>query len=393
MFLLLWNYLNGYVIIKVKGFSVERFINMASYRGIYIWDMNTYEGFVYLKVSLKGLNLLKECAIKTGCCFEIIEKKGFPFLWIKYKNRKILIFGILIFIIFIYILSSFVWEINIYGNERVAEQQILDIIKNRGVTPGKLKFGIDTEQLSRDIIENIRDISWTSISIKGTDLIINIAETIEKPDTRSDTYCDIISEKDGIVLSVIVSSGIPVVKANDVVHKGDLLVSGEILLKDDGYEFGREYISSEAQVLAKIWYEFYNEVPFNYKEKVYTGEFKKDTYLKFNDVILNIITPAINYEEYDIKTNIVKNFSFGDFVLPISFQQDIYKEYDFVEKKLTIDEAKNIMNYKIEEDIIETIEDGDVIECDIEYIEKDNILYSKATLSVIERIDVKYNYN
>lgn len=29
MFLALWNYIRGYVIIYVTGFSVERFINMA----------------------------------------------------------------------------------------------------------------------------------------------------------------------------------------------------------------------------------------------------------------------------------------------------------------------------------------------------------------------------
>ena len=79
MFLALWNYLKGYVIIKVSGFSTERFINMASYRGIYIWDMKTYDGYIYIKVSLSGFKLLKECARKTGCKFEIVNRCGLPF--------------------------------------------------------------------------------------------------------------------------------------------------------------------------------------------------------------------------------------------------------------------------------------------------------------------------
>ena len=49
MFLALWNYLRGYVIIYVTGFSVERFINLAVNRGIFIWDIipernRDYEG-------------------------------------------------------------------------------------------------------------------------------------------------------------------------------------------------------------------------------------------------------------------------------------------------------------------------------------------------------------
>ena len=39
MFLALWYYLHGYVMITVSGFSVERFVNMATFRGIYLWNI------------------------------------------------------------------------------------------------------------------------------------------------------------------------------------------------------------------------------------------------------------------------------------------------------------------------------------------------------------------
>ena len=39
MFWWLWNYLRGYVIIKVTGFSAERFINLAVLKGLRIWDI------------------------------------------------------------------------------------------------------------------------------------------------------------------------------------------------------------------------------------------------------------------------------------------------------------------------------------------------------------------
>ena len=39
MFLSVWNYLRGYVTIELSGFSVERFMNLASHKGIYLWDI------------------------------------------------------------------------------------------------------------------------------------------------------------------------------------------------------------------------------------------------------------------------------------------------------------------------------------------------------------------
>ena len=69
MFLVLWNYIRGYVIIYVTGFSVERFINLAANRGIFIWDVVPERNRVIMKASLKNIEKLKECGIKTGCRF------------------------------------------------------------------------------------------------------------------------------------------------------------------------------------------------------------------------------------------------------------------------------------------------------------------------------------
>ena len=49
MFLALWNYIRGYVIIYVTGFSVERFINMAVNKGIFIWDVIQEKNMVIMK--------------------------------------------------------------------------------------------------------------------------------------------------------------------------------------------------------------------------------------------------------------------------------------------------------------------------------------------------------
>ena len=100
MFLALWYYLHGYVMITVSGFSVERFVNMATFRGIYLWNIQPKGSSIQMNVSSKGYSLLKECAEKTGCQYHIVRRCGLPALIRKYKKRKILACSSIIYIIF-----------------------------------------------------------------------------------------------------------------------------------------------------------------------------------------------------------------------------------------------------------------------------------------------------
>ena len=71
LFLALWYYLRGYVMIKVKGFALERFMNMLSYKGVYLWDVNRNGSYIQMKVGRGTLEIVESCSDKTGCILEI----------------------------------------------------------------------------------------------------------------------------------------------------------------------------------------------------------------------------------------------------------------------------------------------------------------------------------
>ena len=94
----IWNYSNGYVIIKIEGLTLERFLNLAATKDIYLWDIKRIDyTLLEMKVSIEGFRELKDIVKKVGCHVEIIEKKGLPFIFYKFKNRKMLGIGILLF--------------------------------------------------------------------------------------------------------------------------------------------------------------------------------------------------------------------------------------------------------------------------------------------------------
>lgn len=389
MFLALWYYFHGYVIISVTGFSVERFVNLAAYKGIYLWDIHPEGTGVTMKVSVDGFRMLKECGRKTGCRFKILERRGFPFTVHHYHKRKILAAGVLFFVAGLYILSSFVWVIKVEGNERISQEQLLQICEEMGLKPGVWKKKVNTKNITEKLIENFEDISWVSVKIQGTNAQINIVETIPKTEIIDrQTPMDIIAAKEGVIVHMAVSAGGPQVKINDVVEKGDLLVSSEVPVKDGEQEIGKEYVHAEAVIKAKLWYDITEEIDLNYTEKQYTGEYKDDTSVIVKDNMVDFIKPNIKYEHYDVEELYEKPFSIGDYKFPVALKKERYKEYQLIEKTRTVEEAKKELNVKIEQQTKKLLKtDSELIDIQTTFIESENKLTAKAIVTMIERID------
>src|SRR5699024_12143802 len=136
----LLNYFKGYVIIKVEGLTLEKFLNLAANSNIYIWDIKRMDyTLLEMKVSIKGFRELKKIANKGACRVYIKEKIGFPFFMNKLKKRKMLGFGFIIFLGLIFFLTSFIWEIEVSGNENTFYENILKLLKNINLKRYKIK--------------------------------------------------------------------------------------------------------------------------------------------------------------------------------------------------------------------------------------------------------------
>lgn len=389
MFLTLWNYLRGYVIIEVSGFSVERFLNLAAHKGIYLWDINRNDKGITVKVSIRGFKLLKPCSKKTRCHIKIATKEGFPFVIHKYRKRKILVLGILFFIGVLYFLSSFIWTIEITGNSRINKEELIEYSILEGLKPGTYKGKLDLRVIEKNFMSKFEDISWISISTKGTKAKIELTEIIEKTQIIDRTKpCDIVATKNGLIVSIAVNAGTPKVKQKDVVEKGDILVSGELIIGEEGAEQKREYVHASAEVKAKLWYEFDLKESINYNEKIYTGQTKKEYSLEILDKKFNMLNTSIPYTSYD-KISDVKQLNFGgDFSLPIALIVDEYSEYILEEKTRSTEEIKNLIQLQLDKIIKEQFDTTvQIIDKSIQYQTQNNEVSAKIIVTTIESID------
>lgn len=79
MLIAVLQYISGYLRIRVEGYSPERFINLCSYHGIYLWNLKPCGHAYEMNISVRGFRELKPVIRKTRTKVVIMERAGFPF--------------------------------------------------------------------------------------------------------------------------------------------------------------------------------------------------------------------------------------------------------------------------------------------------------------------------
>jgi len=388
MLLNLWNYLRGYVIIEVSGFSVERFINLAVHRGIYIWDIQHFNGVIKMKVSIKGYKLLKSCVKKTKCKMKIVEKIGMPFLFFRYRKRKALIGGVAFFIFIVYFLSSFVWLITIEGYDRIKHDELSSFLSENGLRIGSFKHSINAQELERLVIYEFTEISFLNIQMTGTKAIIKLTETIpEKEVIDRTTPNNIIATKDGLIESIYVSAGTPLVQVGDIVSQGDLLVTGELVLRNDETGIITDYVHSIAEVKARLYYTMHFSVPIIYTINQPTGEIKR--HLRFNLMgqVFDFLPFSNNFDYYEKATNMNQLSLSENYPFPIIILTDVYQEFVPITRERSLEEMKQLAENLILQKILQEFDfSTDIIDKTIRYEEIADGLNVEVLITTTENI-------
>ena len=171
-----FRYLQGYLKIRVWGYSPERFMNLCSNRGILLWDITRREADYLMYISLSGFFRLRPVVRKTGTRVAILERCGLPFLLRRMRKRKVFVMGLPACLAFLIIMSRFIWAIDFEGNRAVTDDMLMDFLVENGVEYGTARSGIDIERLEEKLRETFDGITWTSVTIDGTRLIVNVRE-------------------------------------------------------------------------------------------------------------------------------------------------------------------------------------------------------------------------
>ena len=346
-------YILGYVKIEVEGYFIERFMNICISKNILLWNMKRNRStLLNANISIKDFKEIKEIVNKTKCKVKIINKKGLPFLFHKYRKRKILVGLLVAMTMGIVLMSNFIWNIEIKCMEDINTEEIIEILNENGLTIGKKTKSIDTNKIINALRLQKSEIAWVGVDFKGTNVVVEIVKATPKPNIiKEDEFCNIISDKEGVITKINAQNGTAVVVVGDIVKNGTVLVNGWM----EGKYTGIQYVHASAEIEAKVWYTI--------KEKIYkkqdveekTGNEETRYIIKFNNFQINLFKTLSKFQNYDTMIKEKKLKLFSDFYLPIELIKVENYETKIEEKTYSVNELKEMNIEKMEDKLKEEI--------------------------------------
>lgn len=333
----------GYVRIRITGYSPERFLNLCNKRNIVLYAVRYEENGYTMEVSRRDFFCLKKMLRKTGTQIHILGKQGLPFFLFRYRRHKGLVLSLAGCFLLLLLLSQCLWEVEVSGNYRLTDTQLIQYLKEQGIETGVRLAKIDCQNLEEALREHYPEVIWASARIEGTRLYLSIQEIKEESSGIVKTELgssDLVASHAGTVVSIVTRKGMPLVKAGEQVEMGDILVSGCMELYDD-YETltGYAYCDADADVVLHIEEAYTDQIPIFYDKKIPTGRTKKQIRIIFGEQILSFGERQPAYEACTVTTEqipliIGSHFQFPFELVKISTSEVTYEQTRYTETML-----------------------------------------------------------
>lgn len=385
---ILKNYLLGYVRITIEGYFIERLMNLCSNKGILIWNSKRKKTtLLEANVSIKDFRQIVKFAKQAKCKVSIKQKRGLPFIFNRYRKRKIFFFSLVLIIVAIISLSNFVWNIEVIGNEKIDKEEIIQTLKKEGLEVGTLKNKVNTKEIINKMRLDRNDLAWIGIDIRGTNAIVKVVESDKKPDIiKEDEYCNIVATKAGIIEKVNAINGTPLVKKGDVIKEGTPIIGGWL----EGKYTGIRYVHANGSVQAKVWYTQNEKVELNQVVSRKTENEETKYSVRINNFTINFYKTLSKFKKYDTIEQNKKIKLFSDFYLPIEIIEK--SNYELVEENITY--TKEQAKQKAEEEAKKKLDEQvkvkeNILNTYINYQETEEYIEAQVIYEVLEEIGTK----
>lgn len=345
-------FLSGAVLVEIRGEEKERFFNIAGKKAYEIRGIRERaDGSVVFWTRPGDFKAMKTAVKKTGVRLFILERRGFPFLLRRGRERKLSVCGAAAFFLLLFFCSLFIWDISFEGNARYTDEMLSHFLETIPVKNGMLKAGISCAELEEQVRTAFPDISWASAEIVGTRLTLHIKENdvILYEAVKEGEPCDLAAERAGEVVRIVMRSGVCKVKTGDQVEAGELLVDGTVPIYDDSETLIASHeVRADADIYARTVHTFQKSLPGLTTKKTATGKRRRGVFFRILGQEFTLLSPKLSPAgkragedgapswEYVKETRQVKLFE--NFFLPVYYGSLTAREVSVYEKNYSKEE-------------------------------------------------------
>lgn len=351
------HYWNGYLLVRLQGFSPERFLNLCMANQIELWGLRNKEGLYQFYMTLDGYRRIRPLVRKAQVRLKILGRFGLPFFLYRNRRRKLYGAGISAFFILLFLMAQFIWNITLEGNYRFTDDMLLHYLDSQDIRYGVRRSQIDCDSLEEAIRSEYPEIIWVSARVSGTRLMIKVKENdvMAAIPIKDEEPRDLVADKTGVITSMVVRKGKAQVAVGDPVEPGQVLVSGAIPIYNDAEELVNcQYVRADADIRVQTGVSYQEEVPHLTTERVDTGKTRHGIQFRLFHYSLVLMIPAGGDLPWEYVRESHQAKVLGDFFLPVWIDHIVGTEYEYYERFLTKGELETAKN-KIHDSKIENL--------------------------------------
>lgn len=284
----------------VTGEETLRFVNLCRNNGIELRHLVRRENAIQMEIDAENFKKLRPLVRKTHVKIHILNRHGPAFVFYRHKRRWWFLLGMMVFAGMIYILSLFVWQIDIDGNRKYTDALILQALAKMDVKTGCRKSEIDLPKIEEELRIMYNEITWVSASIAGTKLQIELREgdlkisgssgggqtgnvkrvenrennpKTQNGESETDLPANLVADEDAIITNLVVRRGTVAVRYGDEVKKGDVLIEGKVYIYNEDETLKKvDYLTAEGDVFGKYQELYEKHYQRKHEVRSYTGK-------------------------------------------------------------------------------------------------------------------------
>lgn len=298
-------------------------------------------GIFHAQTNAHHRRMLSALADEYAVTLTVTEQHGLRYHLLPYRRRAGLLCGLLLGAAFLWWCNAGVRTIEINGNERISDGEILTALAELGITSGVPFCDIPYTHIEQRMTLAVSDIEWITMRHIGGRLIIDLTEERQPPaliQKRIPTnYIAVVPAQ---ITGMDVRGGYAVKKVGDLVKAGDLLISG---VQEDLHGISR-YYHADGIVTGIYPDEFVQEQPF-VSELPVRGETVTETVLSVfgHRISLTLGFQPPDHPETLIYEEDAEPFVLFDRTLPISLIRCRYTRQETAISVFSEDEARILL--------------------------------------------------
>lgn len=189
----------GYACASVSEKDIKKFTSLLFGRGVNVFfgkrkkkkramsEENTDTGNCVrvIKYREKDHDVICGICAEEGIKLYDVKFYGIPQLFRRYGKRYGFYVGISVFIAALMFANNYVWRIEIYGNEKLTDEEVIDELERNGFRVGTNYKDVDFDVFHNRFLAASEDIAWLSVNMNGSVAYVEIREFLPEKEKEN----------------------------------------------------------------------------------------------------------------------------------------------------------------------------------------------------------------